>query len=167
MPSGQHIKPEIIKKRPPTDAEAIFGERKKNKKNEKILTDFFERFLAWPQFYDLFKSELTCGFVQIWLKTYYRVDPERVQEAVKVTIKAIGKKLSLEDSSAINLQTRTLELCLGVADEDSWDKIYTTYFVGKLGVLGAHEKGKFSIKRLIESCPKKNKVSSTFSNYNI
>jgi len=163
MPSGQHYinpnkGPEVKKKTPVTDADSIFGERKKNKKNSQILKEFFERFLAWPQFFDLFNVELTCGFVQIWLKTSYRVDPEGVQSAITQTIKALGKELSLDKPSAINLQTRTIELCLGVADDESWNKIFQTYFVGKLGVLGAHEKGKFSIKRLIESCPSKEKV---------
>jgi len=140
------------------DSLAIFGERKKNPKREEMLTNFYKRFIAWPQFFDLFKKELTCGLVQSLLKTYHRLDSEGVQDGVSKTIKALGDVLDLSQSVVANLYTRTVEVCLTLSNKPQWMSIYSKYFKDDLVNVGLHEKGFFCVKKLIETCPNKEMV---------
>lgn len=88
QPGGRQEKPG---RRKTTMNDTLFGERTRNRKNEEIFSDFYTRFLTWPQFFDLFGSELTSGLVQVVLKTGARVDPEAMQVFIYINSKNLIK----------------------------------------------------------------------------
>jgi nucleolar protein 9 len=140
------------------ETKMIYGERQKNPMREQMLRDFYLRFLNWPQYFDLFKTDVTSGFVQSLLKTYHRVDPKGVKDGVAKTLKAMGDELNLNSEKDANLHTRTIEACLCVVGEKGWNKIFKLLFQGKLADIGIHAKGRFSLKKLFETCPSKEMV---------
>ncbi|XP_020284054.1 nucleolar protein 9 [Pseudomyrmex gracilis] len=132
-----------------------------------LLVQTCNRLHKWPQFYELTQNK-QCFLVHCILYSLKDVNSKLINAIISNIIKTCSEiKPSFQNEDLANttseeISIRLLETCLITADLKSYEKLYKTFFAGKLKMMSLAQTTNFSVQRLLDRCSTKENLEQIF-----